>query len=58
MDIRILLSNYKLPLICAGIGLLLGVLIFTLGFFKTLILVILSVIGFLVGLYLKKESLV
>lgn len=47
------ISKYKYPFIFGCLGLLLGILIFTLGFIKTVILTVLTICGFYLGKYLE-----
>ncbi|MGM9902587.1 small integral membrane protein [Enterococcus sp. 10A9_DIV0425] len=50
-------SEYKLPIIFGGLGLLLAILWLTVGFFKTLLILIMTAIGAAVGFYLKETRL-
>lgn len=50
-------SLYKLPIIFGGLGLLLAVLWLTVGFFKTLLILIMTAIGVGIGFYLKENKL-
>ncbi|AZP92898.1 DUF2273 domain-containing protein [Enterococcus mundtii] len=50
-------SLYKLPIIFGGLGLLLAVLWLTVGFFKTLLILIMTAIGVGLGFYLKETKL-
>ncbi|MEO2652449.1 DUF2273 domain-containing protein [Enterococcus mundtii] len=50
-------SLYKLPIIFGGLGLLLAVLWLTVGFFKTLLILIMTAIGVGSGFYLKETRL-
>ncbi|AUB52700.1 MULTISPECIES: DUF2273 domain-containing protein [Enterococcus] len=50
-------SLYKLPIIFGGLGLLLAVLWLTVGFFKTLLILIMTAIGVGIGFYLKETRL-
>ncbi|MGM9904013.1 hypothetical protein A5844_000113 [Enterococcus sp. 10A9_DIV0425] len=50
-------STYKLPIICGVLGLILAVLWISVGFFKTLLILIMAAIGIAVGLYLKKTGI-
>lgn len=52
------LSTYKLPIIGGILGLLIGILFLTLGFFKTILVIILVGLGVAFGLYLDKTKLV
>ncbi|MEK5188351.1 DUF2273 domain-containing protein [Enterococcus sp. FSL R5-0957] len=53
-----LFSAYKLPIIFGGLGLLLAVLWLTIGFFKTLLIIIMTAIGAEIGFYLKQTGIV
>lgn len=53
-----LFSAYKLPIIFGGLGLLLAVLWLTIGFFKTLLIIIMTAIGAGIGFYLKQSGIV
>lgn len=46
------LEQYKVPLIGALIGLVLAILLVTLGFFKTVLILLLTIIGAYLALYL------
>ncbi|MGX7200186.1 DUF2273 domain-containing protein [Enterococcus nangangensis] len=46
-------QQFKLPIICGGMGLLLAILLVTIGFFKTLLLLVLTALGVAVGFYLQ-----
>ncbi|EAG2306683.1 DUF2273 domain-containing protein, partial [Listeria monocytogenes] len=48
------LQQYKIPLIFGAIGLVLAVLFVTIGFFKTLLILLLTGLGFALGLYLQR----
>lgn len=50
-------QKYKYPVWGAIIGLILAVLIMTLGFFKTLLILVLMVLGAFVGVYLQKTGI-
>lgn len=52
-----LIDNNKYALIGAFIGFLLALLFLTLGFFKTILLLVLTIVGFCVGWYAKKTEL-
>ncbi|MDV7813682.1 DUF2273 domain-containing protein [Enterococcus hirae] len=52
-----LFAAYKLPIICGSIGLILAVLLITVGFFKTLLLILMAIIGVAVGMYLKQTKI-
>ncbi|EOE6410632.1 DUF2273 domain-containing protein [Enterococcus hirae] len=51
-------SAYKLPIIFGGLGLLLAVLWITVGFFKTLLILIMTAIGAGIGFYLKETKII
>ncbi|MBS7576926.1 MULTISPECIES: DUF2273 domain-containing protein [unclassified Enterococcus] len=53
---KILLENI-LPITGGIFGLVLAILFFTFGFFKTIIVIILIVLGVLFGLYVKRSDL-
>lgn len=46
-------ETYQLPLICGALGLLLAILLITIGFFKTILLVFFTCLGIALGLYLQ-----
>ncbi|MGC6767423.1 DUF2273 domain-containing protein [Enterococcus sp. LJL128] len=50
-------DEYKWPIIGGIGGLILAVLLMTLGFFKTLLILILMVVGVYAGFYLKATGL-
>ncbi|HAQ1706984.1 TPA: DUF2273 domain-containing protein [Enterococcus faecium] len=52
-----LFSTYKLPIIFGVLGLILAVLWITVGFFKTLLILIMAAIGFAIGFYLKQTKI-
>ncbi|MDQ8565548.1 DUF2273 domain-containing protein [Enterococcus faecium] len=52
-----LFSTYKLPIIFGVLGLILAVLWITVGFFKTLLILIMAVIGVAIGFYLKQTKI-
>ncbi|MDT2837333.1 DUF2273 domain-containing protein [Enterococcus durans] len=51
------MTTYKLPIICGVIGLILAILLLSIGFFKTLLVIIMAIIGIAVGMYLKRTHL-
>lgn len=51
------MTTYKLPIICGLIGLILAILLLSIGFFKTLLVIIMAIIGVAVGMYLKRTHL-
>ncbi|HJE14896.1 MAG TPA: DUF2273 domain-containing protein [Lapidilactobacillus dextrinicus] len=50
-------QQFMLPIIGGGLGLIVAILFVTLGFFKTLLLIILTIIGIAGGFYLQKIGL-
>ncbi|WCG26343.1 DUF2273 domain-containing protein [Enterococcus durans] len=52
-----LFSTYKLPIIFGGLGLLLAILWLTVGFFKTLLIIIMTAIGVGIGFYLNETKI-
>lgn len=52
-----LFSTYKLPIIFGVLGLILAVLWITVGFFKTLLILIMAAIGVAIGFYLKQTKI-
>lgn len=50
-------STYKLPIIFGGLGLLLAVLWLTVGFLKTLLIIIMTAVGAGIGFYLKETKI-
>lgn len=52
-----LLNRYRWPLIGGSAGLITAILLFTIGFFKTIILLILVGIGVAAGLYISRTGL-
>ena len=52
------LQQYKIPLIFGAIGLVLAVLFVTIGFFKTLLILLLTGLGFALGLYLRRTGII
>ncbi|MFJ3331170.1 MULTISPECIES: DUF2273 domain-containing protein [Enterococcus] len=52
------LQQYKIPLIFGAIGLILAVLFVTIGFFKTLLILLLTGLGFALGLYLQRTGII
>lgn len=51
------INHYKLPIIFGGLGLILAILLVSIGFFKTLLIVILTILGGMLGLYLERTGL-
>lgn len=54
MDI---LKQYKYPIAGGIAGLILALSFFTFGFFKTILLLILVILGIMFGLYLQKTGI-
>ncbi|EOH87340.1 DUF2273 domain-containing protein [Enterococcus villorum] len=52
-----LFETYKLPIICGAIGLILAILLISVGFFKTLLLILMAILGIAVGMYLKQTKI-
>ena len=52
-----LITQYKLPMIFGGLGLVLDILFVTLGFFKTLLIVLLTALGIWLGSYLEQTGM-
>jgi len=50
-------STYKLPIICGALGLILAILLVAVGFFKTLLIVIMVALGVAIGMYLKRAGI-
>lgn len=54
---KVFWQQFMLPIIGGGLGLIVAILFVTLGFFKTLLLIILTIIGIAGGFYLQKMGL-
>lgn len=52
-----IIDNNKFAIIGALIGFIIALLFLTLGFFKTILLLVMTIVGFGVGWYLKKTGL-
>ena len=52
-----LITQYKLPMIFGGLGLVLAILFVTMGFFKTLLIVLLTALGIWLGSYLEQTGM-
>ncbi|MEG1502893.1 MULTISPECIES: DUF2273 domain-containing protein [Enterococcus] len=50
-------TREKLPVIFGILGFILAVLFFTIGFFKTILLIVITAIGIGVGIYLKNNHI-
>lgn len=55
---RIIWTRYKKTVIGVFLGLLVGILFITIGFFKTLLLLILTSVGFIVGGFFDRNPVV
>lgn len=53
---KYLFYQYKLPVVCGSIGLVLAILLVTIGFFKTLLIVLLTLLGIYLGFYLEQNE--
>ena len=51
------LTRDKLPMIFGILGFILAVLFFTIGFFKTILLILITIIGVAIGIYLKNNHI-
>ena len=51
------INHWKYPILGAGIGLLLAVLLLTLGFLKTLLVLFLMILGALVGSLVQRSGI-
>ena len=51
------LTRDKLPMIFGSLGFILAVLFFTIGFFKTILLILITIIGVAIGIYLKNNHI-
>lgn len=52
------INHYKLPIIFGGLGLILAILFVSIGFFKTLLIIVLTVLGTMLGFYLERSGLI
>lgn len=50
------IKSYKYPLFGAIIGLILSISFFSIGFFKTIALIFLTLLGAIIGYYLQKNN--
>ncbi|SET54657.1 Uncharacterized membrane protein [Enterococcus malodoratus] len=50
-------KHYKLPIIFGVVGLILAILLVSIGFFKTLLIVLLTGLGTVLGYYLEQTNL-
>ncbi|HEM3456625.1 DUF2273 domain-containing protein [Streptococcus parasuis] len=51
------INHWKYPILGAGIGLLLAVLLLTLGFLKTLLVLFLMILGAVVGSLVQRSGI-
>lgn len=52
-----LLIQFKLPILFGIIGMILAILFVSVGFFKTLLVLLLMIAGVVIGLYLEKTGM-
>ncbi|MFQ9627561.1 MAG: DUF2273 domain-containing protein [Enterococcus avium] len=52
------LTRDRLPLIGGILGFILAVLFFTVGFFKTILLILITIIGGAIGIYVKNRTII
>lgn len=52
-----LLTQFKLPILFGIIGMILAILFVSVGFFKTLLVLLLMIAGVVIGLYLEKTGM-
>lgn len=48
--------RYKLPIIFGSLGLFLAILLVSIGFFKTLLIIVLTGLGTILGFYLERTE--
>lgn len=51
------LEQYKIPIIFGAIGLVLALLFVSIGFFKTLLIIMLTGLGFALGMYVHRTGM-
>lgn len=51
------IETYKWPIIGALLGFILAMLFLTIGFFKTILIVLLTIVGGLIGYFLNKTGM-
>ncbi|WP_430610522.1 DUF2273 domain-containing protein [Enterococcus sp. DIV0876] len=51
------IQKYKIPLIFGAIGLIIALLFVTIGFLKTVLILLLTGLGFLLGLYVQRTGI-
>ncbi|HCE13468.1 DUF2273 domain-containing protein [Enterococcus sp.] len=51
------IQQYKIPLIFGAIGLIIALLFVTIGFFKTVLILLLTCLGFFLGLYVQRTGI-
>lgn len=52
-----IINDYKYPIIFGLIALILAILLITIGFLKTLVLVVVTGLGIVIGFYIKNTGL-
>ncbi|MCI1903664.1 DUF2273 domain-containing protein [Enterococcus hirae] len=52
-----LFTQFKLPILFGIIGMILAILFVSVGFFKTLLVLLLMIAGVVIGLYLEKTGM-
>lgn len=58
MNMKQFFNQFMLPIICGGVGLVIALLFIFFGFFKTLLILILTILGVFLGFYLEKNDLI
>ena len=51
------LEQYKIPIIFGAIGLVLALLFVSIGFFKTLLIIMLTGLSFALGMYVQRTGM-
>ncbi|MDN6070403.1 MAG: DUF2273 domain-containing protein [Lactococcus plantarum] len=52
-----IINDYKYPIVFGLIALILAILLITIGFLKTLVLVVVTALGIVIGFYIKNTGL-
>ena len=52
-----IINDYKYPIVFGLIALILAILLITIGFLKTLVLVVVTGLGIVIGFYIKNTGL-
>ena len=52
-----IINDYKYPIVFGLIALILEILLITIGFLKTLVLVVVTALGIVIGFYIKNTGL-